>query len=191
MVNIIQASRVINILGNKVFVFDDILSSNEVVDLSTKLSSASFSMNAASGNETIDYNEVMTELDNADFVYSKLYRIMLDSVELFGVERENAECYEVLVNCNRFGGYSFMHQDIIGDGYYSALYYINDKWEDSFGGETLFCNDDGEPLECVTFKPGRLVLFPSKMKHIAGIPTEISGCFRYTLSVRLKVQAKC
>jgi hypothetical protein len=45
------------------------------------------------------------------------------------------------------------------------LYYLNSYWHPEWGGETLFCNENGEPDLAVACKPNRLVICPSEVHH--------------------------
>lgn len=45
------------------------------------------------------------------------------------------------------------------------LYYANTTWERNWGGETIFCNAEGEPELAVACRPNRVVLFPSRLDH--------------------------
>ena len=49
----------------------------------------------------------------------------------------------------------------------SLLYYVNLHWQSDWGGETIFAADDGEPEIIVPYKPGRIVIFDSKIPHRA------------------------
>ena len=73
------------------------------------------------------------------------------------------------------------HTDRHHEASLTFLYYINDYWHPEWGGETIFCNDKGEPEIAVECKPNRIVVFPSNVFHK---PTATTGDskLRFTLS---------
>lgn len=48
----------------------------------------------------------------------------------------------------------------------TLIYCANLHWEDHFGGDLLFCNKHGEKEIAVAFKPGRMIIFNSKIPHL-------------------------
>lgn len=47
----------------------------------------------------------------------------------------------------------------------TMLYYVNNKWDKDWGGETLFCNSQGEVEIAVEFRPNRVVVFDNNLMH--------------------------
>lgn len=47
----------------------------------------------------------------------------------------------------------------------TLLYYVNDRWDKNWGGETLFSDETGEPEYAVQYKPGRIVVFDNSIEH--------------------------
>ena len=66
----------------------------------------------------------------------------------------------------------------------TALYIANPRWEANWMGETIFCNDDGEPLYAVIPKPGRLLVFSGDIIHRGGVPSR--ECFEPRISIAFK-----
>lgn len=64
---------------------------------------------------------------------------------------------------------------------FSMLYYVNLEWKDYWGGETIFADENGEAEVCVTYKPGRVVLFDSTINHKAACISS-DAPFRYTFN---------
>jgi len=61
----------------------------------------------------------------------------------------------------------------------TLLYYVNDKWDEEWGGETMFSNDDGECEYCVPYKPGRIVIFDGSIAHKPGVISPRAEEFRF------------
>lgn len=47
----------------------------------------------------------------------------------------------------------------------TILFYVNLRWDMEDGGETIFCDDKGEPEIAVAYKPNRVVFFDSYIPH--------------------------
>ena len=63
------------------------------------------------------------------------------------------------------------HPDVTNNSSLTFLYYINCYWHPEWGGETIFCNDTGEPEIAVACKPNRIVVFPSDILHKPSLTT--------------------
>jgi hypothetical protein len=63
--------------------------------------------------------------------------------------------------------YHFHSDDMKYDGKSrkTLLYYVNNKWDKDWGGETLFCNSKGEVEMAVEFRPNRIVVFDNSLMH--------------------------
>lgn len=59
------------------------------------------------------------------------------------------------------------HKDMIGPGWVSCIYYINDS-----DGPTVFFSETGELVQEVQPKKGRFVLFDSTLNHAGTCPTQ-------------------
>ena len=94
------------------------------------------------------------------------------------------ELRRAYVNLNRYGDMQYSHQDAL-EGV-TALLYANSEWKDSWGGETVFHDDSGEPVYIVVPKPGRLVLFHPYILHRGGVPSR--ECWDARVSVAFKLE---
>ncbi len=63
----------------------------------------------------------------------------------------------------------------------TALYYANPDWNEHWLGETIFYDEERQPVHAVGVKPGRLAIFHSNILHRAGVPSR--ECFEPRLSV--------
>lgn len=68
----------------------------------------------------------------------------------------------------------------------TVLYYCNIRWNIDDGGETIFCDDYGDPEIAVGFKPSRIVIFDPRIPHKPGFtrPNENDPRFSFTLGIR-------
>ena len=171
--------------STEVFVVDGLFSESILKRLHLQLQVAGYSLCSATSNASTEWNETMTELDVEDFVSDEFGRILVSEVNALNIDRRHLNASKVLVNSIRSGDVSFVHKDSDKDSEYSVLVYVNPLWEEDWAGETIFYDTQSEPVTAVSFRPGRVVIFPSKVLHRAGIQMSTCQDFRYTLSIRM------
>jgi len=171
---------------SKVFVIDDLLTEQQVLDLHKSILVADFTVMGASSVETYKNREIMFELDPLDFERTTLGASIQDAINR--VLNKNLSCYRVVGNYIRYGSQTFAHQDTSTNDSLTALYFANSEWHYDWGGEVLVYNRDKESDICVGVKPGRLVLFPSNLLHKGGVPNRVCTDIRLTVSARYKIQ---
>lgn len=89
-------------------------------------------------------------------------------------------------NLHLYGDLQLPHVD--GDGQsVTLLYYVNQRWERNWMGETVFYESNGEPSLVIAPRPGRVVLFEGAIEHRAGVPQR--ECFEPRMSIALKFTA--
>ena len=76
----------------------------------------------------------------------------------------------------------YMHTD---DADYTFLLFCNPVWDLTWGGKTIFVQDDGR-FDAVFPKPGSAVMFPSNMLHYAEDVTREFYGIRVTAAYKLK-----
>lgn len=94
------------------------------------------------------------------------------------------EIFRIYANCNLHGDFQFAHED--GDGW-TALYFVNSKWHEDWGGELMLYPDDMQDLAyAIIPKPGRMVIFDGMIRHRGGVPSKL--CFDARFSLAIKFQ---
>lgn len=95
----------------------------------------------------------------------------------------------IFLNGQTYGLDSAIHEDTPGEGegWYTALFYLNPQWSVDYGGETLFYNQDRTEIICaVVPKPGRMAFFDGRHPHWGRSPNRVFTDLRVTLSFHLK-----
>ena len=89
--------------------------------------------------------------------------------------------HRVLYNCFRYGDSAQLHIDGNSEDAVSFMVYGNKMWDFSWGGETVFIEDE-EIGAAVIPKPGRLVIFPGSMIHGGRAPNKFhQGVGRFSI----------
>lgn len=88
------------------------------------------------------------------------------------------------VNMSHYGDMGFPHYDCGQDETdITVLYYVNNEWDYTWGGETFFYVDK-DPQAVVLPKPGRVVVFPGNIEHLGGIPSRVCKVSRFSLALK-------
>jgi Rps23 Pro-64 3,4-dihydroxylase Tpa1-like proline 4-hydroxylase len=66
----------------------------------------------------------------------------------------------------------------------TLLYYVNNRWNTNWGGETIFSNDLGESEIIIDYIPGRIVIFDSTILHKASPISIEADEFRFIFSIQ-------
>ena len=172
-------------------VFDDILSTSQINQIYTFLSNSCYSY---------------TNYDNTSSIYPKLYNnfvsngeckqewvntfhSMMNSISNFIDPTFLTKCLSTLkmqVNVSNLVTVDEAHKDLPPEvSGYTILYYANEKWDLNYGGETLFYNNK-EIISAVKIKPGRFVLFDSRLTHSARPPQRHCPYNRYTIATKFR-----
>jgi len=92
------------------------------------------------------------------------------------------EIYRIYANFNLHGDFQFAHED--GPGW-TALAFINSRWDEDWGGELIFYPDGSTSHACcVTPHPGRMVVFDGMIRHRGGAPSK--HCLEARISLAIK-----
>lgn len=87
----------------------------------------------------------------------------------------------VYANFNLFGDFQLAHDD---GRCWTVLVYVAAKWEEDWGGETLFYPPKAKWAIAVPPKPGRIVAFDGTLEHRGGVPSKYCLGPRITLAVK-------
>lgn len=77
------------------------------------------------------------------------------------------------------------HVDNNSENSITLVYYLNMEWHPEWGGDTVFLDDTGTNFEYVSqYKPGKLLLFDSRIPHLIRPSTILSPHFRLTFAAK-------
>jgi SM-20-related protein len=103
--------------------------------------------------------------------------------------RAKLAAYRAYCNRLRYGDVSLAHADS-GPPSLTALYYANARWEDAWGGETMFHGREGEATIAVAPRPGRIVIFDGRVTHKGGPPSRVCRGARLSVAVKFWVRER-
>ena len=174
--------------GKCVWIVDDLLDTQSVHQVHQGILAAPVSLLGCSNEDTAKHLEVMFDLDPKDFETSQLGQAIRVALRRTGI---TGTCTRVLGNSMRFGAFTFVHQDASQtDDVLSVLYCVNSEWDPNWGGELLFFNQDLEATACVSYRPGRAILFPANLFHRANVPYRQCTETRFSLSIRYRLSSR-
>jgi len=95
--------------------------------------------------------------------------------------------YRAYTNVASFGDMLFTHTDCLpGQHDLTALWYLCERWDVEWGGETMFYDAHDEVALAVVPRPGRLVIFDGAIKHAGRPPSRICHVPRYTFAIKFQ-----
>jgi len=169
----------------KIRIFDDLFTYNARLHMYNFLINSKYSM--------IGYDTIPLENKGDCTIISSFDT---NDIDMFGIlKQENSKLFlpylegmnirqcrvnlSTLNDCNRFHVDGFNDVDFI-----TLLYYPNMNWNLEWGGYTLFSNESTNEIEhCIAYKPGRLVLFDSKIPHCIASPTTLAQSYRLSFAI--------
>ncbi|TQD48926.1 hypothetical protein FKV25_04500 [Lysobacter aestuarii] len=95
--------------------------------------------------------------------------------------------YRAYTNVASYGDMLFTHTDCLPEQRdLTALWYLCDRWDVEWGGETVFYDANDELMCAVRPRPGRLVVFDGAIKHAGRAPNRICYTPRYTFAIKFE-----
>lgn len=181
-----QPSRETRIDGLPVAVFDDLVPTAAVAQIKRILDESPFQRNEVARPDTAQYRHWANNISVEAAANLPFYQPTLDASARFG-SAGGYRIYRTYTNFASYGDMLFSHTDCLpGAGELTALWFITDRWDLEWGGETLFFNAAGDADFVVSPRPGRLVVFHGEIRHCGRPPSRICTEPRYTLAFKLE-----
>jgi Rps23 Pro-64 3,4-dihydroxylase Tpa1-like proline 4-hydroxylase len=181
----IAASRELLIDGRPLRVFDGLLPN--VDQYVQGLSRAAFTRTEIARPETAEYKHWATEIKLDALVRQPIFEVTRQAVAAFCSQGVGYKPYRAYTNVASYGDMLFTHTDCLPDQHdLTALWYLCERWDIEWGGETMFYDARDEVACAVTPKPGRLVVFDGAIKHVGRPPNRICYAPRYTFAIKFE-----
>src|SRR5262245_53269132 len=185
----IVANREVLIDGRPLRIFDGHLPN--VADYVRGLSRAAYTRSEIARPETADYKHWATEVKIEALLQQPIYEITRRAVQGFASPGFTYKPYRAYTNVASYGDMLFTHTDCLPDQYdLTALWYLCERWDIEWGGETMFYDGTDEVACAVQPRPGRLVVFDGAIKHVGRPPNRICYAPRYTFAIKFERLAR-
>jgi len=182
----IEPTRRSAVDGRLVAVFDGLLAQGVVEQMCEALDQSPFQRTEVARPETADYKHWVMEMSVERLVQLPLWPPLAKAIETLRLGRAYRP-YRSYTNHAQFGDMLFSHTDCAPDAHeLTALWYLMPRWDLEWGGETLFFDASEDCIQCVSPKPGRLVIFDGAIRHCGRPPNRICYTPRYTFAVKLE-----
>jgi len=173
--------------GRAIHVFDGLLPNPGMY--AQGLARAAFTRTEVARPDTVGYRHWVTETRVDTLRQQPVYALTLQAI---GAVMPDApyDVHRAYTNVASYGDMLFAHTDCLPDQRdLTALWYLCGEWDIEWGGETLFFDDAGEVGAAVLPKPGRLVVFDGRIRHVGRPPNRICYHPRYTFALKLRRRA--
>lgn len=168
-----MSTRKYELAGKMVAVLDGLLSvseANKLRFITSEVPLARKGVTTATNHHTFHYvaENSLQVLKGAPLCHILIERIK----EIFALK--SVDCDRIVYREIVYGDHFEYHQDSHISGHVTAIVYLNESWDESFHGETLFKGEDGVGLSVLP-KPGRVTLFDGQLHHSSTAPSRL--CF--------------
>ncbi|QNP41227.1 2OG-Fe(II) oxygenase [Lysobacter solisilvae (ex Woo and Kim 2022)] len=185
----VAASREFLIDGRPLRVFDGLLPN--VAEYVQALSRAAFTRTEVARPETAEYKHWATEIKLETLMRQPVFEFTRQAVAGFCTAQADYKPYRAYTNVASYGDMLFTHTDCLPEQHdLTALWYLCERWDLEWGGETLFYDTQDEIACAVTPRPGRLVVFDGAIKHVGRPPNRICYAPRYTFAIKFERVAR-
>jgi hypothetical protein len=181
----VNAVRSAQVGGRDVFVFDGLVPAEESARYFTAISQAAFKRTESARADT-EYRHWVCEMPLENLPRTSLWAATGQAV-LQVRPNERFLPYRVYTNYSSFGDTLLTHVDAAGAvPELTALWYLCERWDTEWGGETLFYDEAGDAQIAVSPKPARLLLFDGAIRHAGKPPNRNCPVARYTFAIKLR-----
>lgn len=151
------------------------------------LGKAAFTRTEMAKPETAGFRHWVTETKLENLVRQPIFALTQRAVATFEGPGLAYRPYRAYTNVASFGDMLFTHTDCLPDQHdLTALWYMCEGWDLEWGGETMFYDVHDEVAVAVTPRPGRLVIFDGRIKHVGRPPNRICHVPRYTFAIKFE-----
>jgi hypothetical protein len=172
--------------GRDVFVFDGLVPVEETARYFTAISQASFTRTETARPDGAEYRHWVCEMPLENLPRTSLWPATEKAVAAVR-PGEAFRPYRVYTNYASYGDVLLTHVDALPAAReLTALWFLCERWDTEWGGETLFYDAAGDAQIAVTPRPARLLLFDGAIRHAGKAPNRNCPLSRYTFAIKLR-----
>lgn len=184
------ASRTAGVDGKEIVVFDGLVPMEEAARYFATISHAAFTRTETARPDAADYRHWVCEMPLENLPRTSLWQATLHAVSSFR-PNEVYRPYRCYTNFASYGDVLLTHVDSLANAReLTALWFLCERWDIEWGGETLFFDSAGEAQTAVAPKPGRLLLFDGAIRHVGRPPNRNCNVSRYTFAIKLRAEGR-
>ncbi len=173
--------------GREVAIFDGLLPAADVARYTQMLHRVPFTRTEVARPDTAEYRHWVSEMAVPALVNLPLWKATADAVKALRPS-DTYRPYRVYTNHAAYGDMLFTHTDAQpGAQELTVLWFLCEKWDTEWGGETLFFDDAGDAVFVASPRPGRMVVFDGAIRHVGRPPNRICYAPRYTFAIKLEL----
>lgn len=174
--------------GYKIYIYD------EIFDYSSRVAKYNLAINSVFtiqgyDSKLLEYKEHLSLVS----IYSHYDAQRMSVVEEFPDEIKQICSFKyenmvhAMVNLCTPSDRFHTHVDTFNEPGWTVLYYLNTEWDPEWGGDTVFFDETGKSFELVSqYKPGRIVVFDSRIPHLIRPSTALAPHFRLSFALKFK-----
>lgn len=166
-----------------IYVFDDLLSTSVINEITMALSGAAFTHTEIARPDVEAYRHWAFNMPIK--TAQQLPITQMSTMVIDSTFSDKYQLYRSYCNVASHGDMLYPHTDCMPDAKeLTALWFIQDKWNYEWGGETIFYNKDDDAEVVVSPKPGRLAIFDGAINHAGNAPHKVCTKPRYTFALK-------
>jgi SM-20-related protein len=184
--SILAPTRHAQVEGRNVWVFDGLVSVEETGRYFRAISQAAFTRSEVARGDAPDTRHWVCEMPIENLSNTSLWRATDAAIQAVrpGIP---LRAYRAYTNFSSFGDLLLTHVDSApGATELTALWFLCDRWDTEWGGETLFYDASGDAQLAVSPRPARLLLFDGAIRHAGKSPNRNCPIGRYTFAVKIR-----
>jgi len=178
------ATRRLTVAGRQVAVYDGLVPTALLHQLTVALEHALFSRSEVATPETEHHRHWAMNVRPGQVESLPLRALAQPAIDSFRAGHRY-RCYRAYCNHASFGDMLHIHTDSQPEAdELTALWYVTREWQPDWGGETVFFDPQLDAAAVVSPRPGRLVIFDGAIPHAGRPPNRICYAPRYTFALK-------
>ncbi len=170
----------------KINLIDDSLPMCHSTGLYSSLIEGCWTLNRQGNRFYYDSNTRLTKEFSKDYGLEMLGEILKEASNY--IDMDLMEVSEAYANLYTNETVTTIHTDHWDEDAVTILYFVTPEWETNWGGEILFFQEDKEVEGGFSYKPNRMMIFPSNKPH--RVATVSSSAKMPRISIALKLVKK-
>lgn len=184
-------TRMAMVDGRQIAVFDGLVPAQEATRYFVTISHAAFTRSETARPDAPEHRHWVCEMPLGNLPRTSLWPATLHAIAILRPE-EHYQPYRCYTNFAAHGDVLLTHVDSLPQAReLTALWFLCERWDIEWGGETLFFDAAGEAEIAVAPRPGRLLLFDGAIRHVGRPPNRNCYVSRYTFAIKLRAAARC